>query len=491
MLYQLLIKTLLLWLGGVMLYGLLALWVLVQHARLAQHGAQAPVITDSAEGSIVRRRVLDIASIGGQTRQMLNMLITLVFVIGLYWIWHGAVPALEVVGDFELWRYADTVDGEKMTWSLTLGSLFLALAVVTVTLIAARNIGGLLDAMLLERLALQPDANYAIKTVTRYAIAGVGIVTAANLFGISWSRAQWLVAALGVGLGFGLQEIVANFVSGLIVLAERPIRVGDTVTVGEVTGTVGRIRARATLITDFDNKEVLIPNKAFITERVVNWTLSSQVTRVLIKLGVAYGTDTMRAQEVIIAALQSSGRWRLGLALSLVTVFLWGILPIALSITLQALDVYTVIWFRFLASFTLLAIYLGVTGKLPSIVQLRSASKKLLAIATIFLGMNYLMFTQGLALTGPAHAEVLIQLSSVLLSFGGLVIFKERYILRQWVGVGVLTLGFVLFFHAQLTNLITAYSKYLLGSGFLVAGAMAWAYLCFGAKAAVAIFIFF
>ena len=278
---------------------------LVQHARLAQHGAQAPEITDSAEGSIVRRRALDIASIGGQTRQMLNLLITLVFVIGLYWIWHGAVPALEVVGDFELWRYVDSVDGDKATWSLTLGSLFLALAVVTVTLIAARNVGGLLDAMLLGRLALQPDANYAIKTVTRYVIAGVGIVTAANLFGISWSRAQWLVAALGVGLGFGLQEIVANFVSGLIVLAERPIRVGDTVTVGEVTGNVGRIRARATLITDFDNKEVLIPNKAFITERVVNWTLSSQVTRVLIKVGVAYGTDTARAQEVIIAALRS------------------------------------------------------------------------------------------------------------------------------------------------------------------------------------------
>ena len=303
-LYQLLIKTLLLWLGGVMLYGLLALWVLVQHARLARHDAQAPLITDSAEGSIVRRRVLDIASIGGQARQMLNLLITLVFVIGLYWIWHGAVPALEVVGDLELWRYADTVDGEKVNLSLTLGGLFLALAVVTVTLIAARNIGGLFDAMLLERLALQPDANYAIKTVARYAIVGAGVIAAANLFGISWSRVQWLVAALGVGLGFGLQEIVANFVSGLIVLAERPIRVGDTVTVGEVTGTVGRIRARATLITDFDNKEVLIPNKAFITERVVNWTLSSQVTRVLIKVGVAYGTDTTRAREVIAAALR-------------------------------------------------------------------------------------------------------------------------------------------------------------------------------------------
>jgi potassium efflux system protein len=305
-LYQLLTRTLLLWMGGIMLYGLVALWTLVQHARLTQRGDDAPPVMDSAEGAIVRRRALDIASIGGQTRQMLNMLITLVFVTGLYAIWHGAVPALEVVGDVALWSYTDTVDGEKVTRSLTLGGLFLALAVVGVTGIAARNVGGMLDSILLKRLELQPDANYAIKTVSRYAIGGVGIVAAASLFGISWSSVQWLVAALGVGLGFGLQEIVANFVSGLIVLAERPIRVGDTITVGEVTGNVSRIRARATLITDFDNKEVLIPNKAFITERVVNWTLSSQVTRVLIKVGVAYGTDPIRAQETILAAVRSA-----------------------------------------------------------------------------------------------------------------------------------------------------------------------------------------
>jgi potassium efflux system protein len=304
-LYQLLIMTLLLWLGGVMLYGLVGLWVLVQHARLEQRGDEPNVITGSAEGAIVQRRMLDIASIGGQTRQMLNMMLSLLFLIGLYLIWHGALPALDVVGNVELWRYDDTVDGEKVTRPLTLGGLFLALIVVAATVSAARNIGGMLDAMLLKRLELQADANYAIKTVARYVIAGIGIVAATNLFGISWSSVQWLVAALGVGLGFGLQEIVANFVSGLIVLAERPIRVGDTITVGEVTGNVSRIRARATLITDFDNKEVLIPNKAFITERVVNWTLSSQVTRVLIRVGVAYGTDPARAQEIILAAVRS------------------------------------------------------------------------------------------------------------------------------------------------------------------------------------------
>ncbi|BAZ85869.1 DMT family transporter [Dolichospermum compactum] len=172
---------------------------------------------------------------------------------------------------------------------------------------------------------------------------------------------------------------------------------------------------------------------------------------------------------------QSSGRWRLGLSLSLVTVFLWGVLPLALTVTLQELDVYTVIWFRFLTSFLLLAIYLLFQQQLPTLEQLRATSWQLLVVATIFLAANYFLFMQGLALTAPANAEVIIQLSSVLLSFGGLVIFHERYTLSQWLGVAVLTLGFALFFHAQLANLITAKGEYLLGSGLIVFGAIAWA----------------
>jgi drug/metabolite transporter (DMT)-like permease len=172
---------------------------------------------------------------------------------------------------------------------------------------------------------------------------------------------------------------------------------------------------------------------------------------------------------------QSSGRWRLGLALSLLTVLLWGILPIALAITLKVLDVYTVVWFRFLVSFLLLAVYLGIRGKLPKLEQLRSTSWKLLAIATLFLGFNYFLFMQGLALTSPANAEVLIQLSTLLLSFGGLVIFKERYHLYQWLGVSVMICGYVLFFREQLTNLITAHGTYILGSTLIALGATAWA----------------
>lgn len=172
---------------------------------------------------------------------------------------------------------------------------------------------------------------------------------------------------------------------------------------------------------------------------------------------------------------QSSGRWRLGLALSLLTVLLWGVLPIALKIMLQVLDVYTLTWFRFAIAFGLLAIYLAGRRKLPTLQQLRSASLGLLAIATIFLAVNYLLFLQGLALTSANNAEVLIQLAPVLFGLGAIAIFKERYTLRQWAGMAVLVLGFVLFFNEQLRTLITGASNYLIGSSLIIIAAAAWA----------------
>jgi len=171
----------------------------------------------------------------------------------------------------------------------------------------------------------------------------------------------------------------------------------------------------------------------------------------------------------------NSGRWRLGLALSLLTVFLWGILPIALTVVLQPLDVYTVTWFRFLVAFGLLAIYLAVRQQFPKLGELRSPSLGLLAIATIFLGLNYLLFLQGLAQTSPSNAQVLIQLAPVMFGLGAIAVFKERYTLRQWMGMSVLTLGFALFFYEQLRTLITAPSKYMLGSSLLVLAAATWA----------------
>lgn len=172
---------------------------------------------------------------------------------------------------------------------------------------------------------------------------------------------------------------------------------------------------------------------------------------------------------------QASGQWRLGLALSLVTVFLWGILPIALKVIVQVLDVYTLTWFRFLLSFSLLASYLAAKQKLLILSKWRSLPLKLLAIAIVFLAANYVMFVQGLAMTSASNAEVVIQFAPVLMGLGGIVVFKERYTPQQWAGLGILSLGFVLFFNQQLKVLVTASSQYLLGTALVVGGAIAWA----------------
>ncbi|CAD5942675.1 putative inner membrane transporter YhbE [Planktothrix tepida] len=171
----------------------------------------------------------------------------------------------------------------------------------------------------------------------------------------------------------------------------------------------------------------------------------------------------------------TSGRWRLGLGLALLTTFLWGILPLGLAIILQALDVYTVTWFRFLIAFILLGGYLATRQQLPDIQKWRLMPWGLLAIATIFLAANYVLFLQGLALTSPTNAEVLIQLSPVLMGLGAIVFFKERYTRLQGLGLGVLTLGFSLFFNEQLRILVTASDQYLWGSFIIGVAAISWA----------------
>ncbi|MFT3508779.1 MscS family mechanosensitive channel [Klebsiella pneumoniae] len=186
--------------------------------------------------------------------------------------------------------------------SVTMGSLLFAIVASMVAWALIRNLPGLLEVLVLSRLNMRQGTSYAITTILNYAIIAIGAMTVFGALGVSWDKLQWLAAALSVGLGFGLQEIFGNFVSGLIILFERPVRIGDTVTIGTFSGTVSKIRIRATTITDFDRKEVIIPNKAFVTERLINWSLSDTVTRVVIRLGVAYGSDLDKVKEVLLKA---------------------------------------------------------------------------------------------------------------------------------------------------------------------------------------------
>jgi potassium efflux system protein len=169
-----------------------------------------------------------------------------------------------------------------------------------VVLVATRTLPALLDIAILSRIALSSGAHYAASTLMRYIVIIFGILLASRLLGISWSNVHWLVAALTFGLGFGLQEVFANFISGIIVLFEQPVRVGDIVTIGNVSGTVSRIRIRATTITDWDRKELIIPNKSLVTGNIVNWTLSHRILRARILVGVSYESNP----EKVIAVLE-------------------------------------------------------------------------------------------------------------------------------------------------------------------------------------------
>lgn len=188
------------------------------------------------------------------------------------------------------------------------------------------------------------------------------------------------------------------------------------------------------------------------------------------------------ASTITMQLHSTSGRWRLGLALSLLTSFLWGLLPIALKVTLQALDVYTVTWFRFLIAFGLLAAYLAAKQELPDLQKIRVTPLGLLVIAVLGLAGNYLFFLLGLEYTSPANSQVLVQLAPVLMGLGALAIFKERYTFPQWIGLGVLTLGFSLFFHEQLRILIGAHTQYLIGSSLTIIAAVVWAFYALAQK---------
>ena len=238
-----------------------------------------------------------------QSRAIILWVTRLLFMVCLWFVWKPILPALGIVEDIVLWQQVTIVDGVELSSGVTLWQVILGIAFMVSGVLAARNIRGVIEIGFFERFEMDNGSRYAIVTILGYVLIGTGVVFGLSFLGINWSKLQWIVAALGVGLGFGLQEIVANFVSGIIILFERPIRVGDLVTIGDQSGTVTNIAIRATTLTDFDNREVLLPNKSIITENVTNWTLNDAITRVVIKIRVAYGSDVEQVQDLLMQVL--------------------------------------------------------------------------------------------------------------------------------------------------------------------------------------------
>jgi len=271
-------------------------------------GAEAVADPGGGAQSSRMETIIEMSQIDEQTRTLLKLVLFIFALAGIWAIWEPVFPAFGFLQDIQFWSYSTVVDGVAKSVPITLANISMAVIVAVTTIIASRNLPGLLEVILLNRLPMDPGARYAYSAVCRYAITAIGIIIVFNTIGIKWANLQWLVAALGVGLGFGLQEIVANFVCGLIVLFERPFRVGDTVTIGDISGTVTRIRIRATTVVDWDRKELIVPNKEFVVGRLINWSLSDKYIRIRIPVGIAYGSDTKLAEELLVQAARKNSR---------------------------------------------------------------------------------------------------------------------------------------------------------------------------------------
>ena len=251
---------------------------------------------------------IDMLSLSEDSNQLLNMVLFISGISGLMAIWINLMPALGIFEQVVLWHHTGIIDGGEKILPVTLGDLALAILIAVVAISGGKRLPAIIEILLIQNTSMGSGNRYTITTLINYTIIGIGFFSIFNILGADWARFQWLLAALSVGIGFGLQEIVANFISGIIILFERPIRVGDYVSVGDNEGVVSRIQIRATTILTRDRKELLVPNKEFITEQLLNWSLSDPTARLIIPVGVAYGSDIPRARELLLEAAEENER---------------------------------------------------------------------------------------------------------------------------------------------------------------------------------------
>ena len=155
------------------------------------------------------------------------------------------------------------------------------------------------------RVTTQPGVPLAISTFTRYAILTFGFITAMAMIGFSMDRITLAISALGVGIGFGLQNIVNNFVSGIILLFERPVRVGDLVQINDLIGHIRKIGLRTSKIRTFDGADIIVPNGDLASAQVTNWSFSDRKRRIILPIGVAYGTNLRKVLDILLSIARS------------------------------------------------------------------------------------------------------------------------------------------------------------------------------------------
>lgn len=221
--------------------------------------------------------------------------------VGVFFLWARSVLMLMGMYTHIVQWVANIFD---ISWKIgdieiDLGSVLTFLLIITVTFIGARLIKLILEEEVFTRINLPRGVPGAISMLVGYFIVGWGFIVSLSALNINLSEFGLMAGALGVGIGFGLQDIVLNFISGLVLAFERPIQAGDTIEVGTVLGVVKSIGVRSSTIQTYDGSEVIVPNGKLISNDVVNWTLSDRRKRRDIHVGVAYGSDPHQVMEIL------------------------------------------------------------------------------------------------------------------------------------------------------------------------------------------------
>ncbi|HEV3167272.1 MAG TPA: mechanosensitive ion channel domain-containing protein [Isosphaeraceae bacterium] len=226
-------------------------------------------------------------------RHITTVVVPVVGVLISAWIWNIDLDLFRSIGEI-----AVIPSGTKPP--ITVGDLVQATVILLLTIGAWKHMSTFFALVLYPRMPEDPGIRFAAVTLSRYAALALGVLSGLSAIHLGLEQIGMVLAALGVGLGFGLQEIVSNFVSGIILLIERPIRVGDIVTVAGMSGKIECINIRATTITNAENQSIIVPNREFITGNLVNWTHKDRIIRVSIPLRVAYGTNPDRVADLLI-----------------------------------------------------------------------------------------------------------------------------------------------------------------------------------------------
>lgn len=212
------------------------------------------------------------------------------------WVWQA-----DVLGWFpEVWNFKIfEVDGSP----ITLGKIIVGAALLFAGYFACRRLARLISNRVLSRFEIEESLKYTLETIIFYILMVILTLFILRLLNVPITIFTVVGGALAIGVGFGSQAVVSNFISGLIVMIERPVRVGDFVQVGDLLGTVRHIGARSTQIVSADNTNILIPNSVFLESTVINWTLSDDVVRRAVNVGVAYGSPTREVEKLLIQAV--------------------------------------------------------------------------------------------------------------------------------------------------------------------------------------------